>query len=496
MKQFVLCVTTNKCPAIGDAAQIICPYTGTTLSATGGGAGSCSLKTGTSCGVYSINRFPYTFFRTCSETNKHNAYIAYCGKNRDDMYAILLSQGSSSPKWKCRLPEFMTGGLHISPCGGYIIGAGKSGNCYCWSVLAGEGGELSRIWKAHYRSVTCVEFSDLGDFVVTGGNDGVVNVWSLMDIISEGDTLLGDVRKNSTSLDPFKTWSEHQLGITSLYSMQSSRIISTSSDRQIVIMEVFSGKTLGRILMPSSILSLTADSVCHRLFAGGHDGTIYCVDLDAYAIATTAEFAKTIDSSNDRRKKARTDIMPSLSGSKLEETILGKDKAQHLDTNSYISELHGHDRAVSCLNILESGEGLNDILVSGSNDGSVRIWDLNARCCMRILNPWSITSPSISENKPSQNACSPCSSIIALTRDSVEGCVTRKADTLFSISSSSRAKKDDPSMNLIKPLQRFVKSQKEKNTMNHTNAVVPAIESVRHISSVKGWENFEDYNLQ
>jgi FOG: WD40 repeat len=468
----VCVVTTRGIPSTvgsshtNDVAQIIDPQTGSNLSVSGGGG---MLKVGSGVGVYSISRIPLT-----RNQNGEELYMATCGKSKDDMSVHLIVQGcTSSPRWKCRLPEQMDGGLTVSPCGNYVVGAAKSGNCYCWSTF--QEGELLKVWVAHYRPVQSIVFSDCGSFVITGGADGITNVWSLMDIVSMRQSTSSVHRqlqgKRSETLSPVKTWSEHQLPITDFHALPASRLVSTSFDRNVVIMELFSGRTLAKITMPTAINVVTADSRGCRLYLGSVDGTIYCVDIDAYAIAMTAEGAKVIH--NAHNHNSFDDRGPSYSGTLLEETILGMDVPSS-NTGSYISELRGHEGEVTCLAVLE--ENGKDMLASGGMDGSIRFWDLRSRCCMKTVFPWSSTSTmGIDVAQKSESQC-PCSSITVIPRSSIES--KSGGINVFTRDGNTSDKVQGNLIQNLKPLQRFPKEEKieiESSISNNQNGCITNI---------------------
>jgi WD40 repeat protein len=467
----VCVVTTRGIPsALGsshtsDVAQIIDPQTGSILSVSGGGG---MLKVGSGVGVYSFSRVPLS-----RNHDREEVYVATCGKSKDDMSVHLVVQGcTSSPRWKCRLPEPMDGGMIVSPCGNYIVGAAKSGNCYCWSTF--QEGELLRIWAAHYRPVQSIVFSDCGSYLITGGADGITNVWSLMDIVSiiqsTSDHRSQQGRRLET-LSPVKTWSEHQLPITNFHALPASRLVSTSIDRNVVIMELFSGRALAKITMPSAINVVTADSRGCRLYLGSVDGTIYCIDIDAYSIAATVEGAKVIHNAHNHNHF--DDRGPSYSGTLLEETILGMDVSS--SSSSYISELRGHEGEVTCLAVLE--ENGNDVLASGGTDGSIRFWDLRSRCCMKTVFPWSSTSTTGADVVQGSDGPCPCSSITVIPRSSIE---SKSGGGMMNVFTRDGQKIDKVNGNILKnlkPLQRFPRenSNKQDNNNNNNDGIITTI---------------------
>ena len=450
---FAICVTAKKSPSINnsasssDAAQFFCPYTGKSLG---------SIKVGTGVGVHSIS---HLYLR-----GDEGCFLMYAGKSRDDMNACLCSlQCGNVPKWKSRVPEYMEGGLKFSPCGQFIFGAGSSGHCYVWSTF--NEGSLLRAWSAHYRAVQTITFSDCGSYVLTGGADGVVNAWSLLDIVSQDED--HHIQQKSNII-PIRTWSTHHLSVSCLHAIPSGRIISSSPDRQLAIMEIFSGRTLARIMLPSAIETITTDATAHRLYAGGSDGTIYCIDLDLYEVANTAESATTIF----LREKSSSGATSNNGTSHISQSVLGIGK-ENLDTsekndssprNSHISEFKGHQRKIISLVLLEHENNDDDLLISSSEDGTVRVWDVRSRCSARVLVPWpangSLNQSSKLQSNPKSMGSS-CPVILAISREYIENLQSSAASKEM-LSGVSRNEREHKYSNLIKPLQRFVKNNREQ----------------------------------
>ena len=249
LQRYSICVTTSRSPTTSsssstnsDAAQILCPHTGFSSSGFAQSNLGSGLKTGAGVGVHSIASYP-----CAGQFNCQGLYLCYAGSSKENMNAMLLSSGDNanpnaatggSLKWKCRLPEYMEAGLHISPHSpSYVFGGGKSGRAYIWSTF--QNGALLKIWQAHYRPITSISFSSCGGFVITGGADGVVHSWNLLDLLSQSQS---SNIITADDINPVHTWSEHHLPISALYSLPSNRAISVSSDRQLIIMELFNGK--------------------------------------------------------------------------------------------------------------------------------------------------------------------------------------------------------------------------------------------------------------
>lgn len=347
-------------------------------------------------------------------------FLLYGGTSNDDMEAMLSLRSSNGVKWRCRLSEYMEGGLLMSSSSssstgnvnGWVWGGGQSGRAYVWR---GHDGCLVRCWAAHYRAITCLALSSCGGLLLSGGADGMVHSWNVLEIVGDSSEH-STTNSNWNDMNPHHTWSEHQLSVTALHALPANRALSTSTDRTLILMDLTNGTTLARILLPSALTSLVTDSCANRFYAGASDGAIYCVDASAYAIASTAESATVLSDTNTTTKATATATATrraqqrhqSTSGTLLQETLLNEPNTNipHQQQSSSLAELRGHERSVTALAVLE--EDTESLLVSGGDDGTVRIWDLEARCCTRILHPWGDT--------PSTNTTASISSILLLPR--------------------------------------------------------------------------------
>lgn len=516
-----------------DPIQVICPYTGSNI--TSGYSLRCPTSSSNTnkhgaFGVRSLIPVPLSnMMKSGGNDINSTLFIGHGGSSgggsnnnkqqggKDD-HAFLLSRQTSSnnnsnsstnPKWKVRLPTTLSStpqSISISQNSRYVAASSTNGSIYLWDWTILDGDNLINVWKAHYRSITCLLFDDNNNTLFSAGEDGVVNAWCLLDLVDQ-DTNNGG---NSSSIHPFQTWSEHHLPVTSLCILPgsgcgSTRLVSSSLDRNLIIMELggssssssnkdggSNARTLARICMPSGIQTVITDVNSNRLFSGGLDGIIYCIDLCKYSIQETLDgtVGGTFVNVNQSGGGGGSDVFMSqgsrggnsksgdfqslLSGNH----VLPGGLTASTDQSNYVSELKGHVKSVTSLALLDPaslslssnfGSSKSTLLASGSDDGTLRIWDLTSRSCIKVLRPWSTSSDGMNiaaSSSTSQTASSspPITSIIAVPKSSLS---SSGLATSLSGSSGKRGSNNGGDLaSLFKPFKSFLRGT---SVVNHTD---------------------------
>ncbi|GAB4845533.1 hypothetical protein Ancab_038938 [Ancistrocladus abbreviatus] len=216
--------------------------------------------------------------------------------------------------------------------GTYLIGGGASGYIYFWEVPSGR---LLNKWHAHYRAVTCLVLCDDESLLISGAEDGSVRVWSLFMMFDE-------TRKMEARHLYEHSFSEHTLPVTDVvtgYGGSNAIIVSASEDRTCKVWSLSKGRLLRSIVFPCVIDAIALDPGEHVFYAGGKDGKIYIAALNATSYG---------------------------------DSIYG----MHI-----VGLLSEHSKAVTCLKFCANGISL----VSGSEDGLIRVWDTRRQNIIRIF---------------------------------------------------------------------------------------------------------------
>ena len=124
---------------------------------------------------------------------------------RKEAAIYIFRRGQKSPHIKCRLAEPI-GPVLISPDGSYCFAGGTSGTLYAWEVWSGQ---LIRTWHGHHKTVRCLGLTDDASFLVSGGDDAVLSVWNVGDILDSDDGRMVVRERHS--------WADHSQAVTALH---------------------------------------------------------------------------------------------------------------------------------------------------------------------------------------------------------------------------------------------------------------------------------------
>lgn len=264
----------------------------------------------------------------------------------------LWSWGKDMPVWKCHVAEKM-GPVAVSSCGNLLFAGSESGKVYVWDVKTGE---LITVFDAHYKRVSALQLTSDDSHLVTAGEDAIVNVWRLVDLLDEPDA----ASSFQQGVTPVVSFTDHVLPVTALHVGQggvNARIYTASLDRTCKVWSLSSSQCLYSVSCPSYVNACVADPMEQRLFMGCGNGKIYALDLNAAATSITAATARVANASTN--------------GS-----------ASPWGSDALLPEaFEGHESSVTSLQIHASGA----FLVSGDESGNVRVWDSMSRQSLRTI---------------------------------------------------------------------------------------------------------------
>ena len=241
----------------------------------------------------------------------------------------------------CRIQEVLAS-LACDYTGTFLIGGTKKGWLYCWEVGTGK---LLNFWQGHFKTVRRIYFTKAkSPILITASEDGIAKAWDMADVLTASSASSSSSNHHgSISVQPFKVWSHHSQAITDVAVASlgiTTRILTCALDRSLVVQDLHITKKICSIYFPEPLESITCTASGELVFLGASNGDIYVVSL-------------------------------SLT------TIL--DASTSADSKKYV--LLGHSRAVITMALS------NDMktLMSGSEDGTIRIWDVDTMQCLNVL---------------------------------------------------------------------------------------------------------------
>ncbi|KAK2978184.1 hypothetical protein RJ640_030357, partial [Escallonia rubra] len=186
---------------------------------------------------------------------------------------VIFTWPLNKPKAPLRnYPMEATGPLSCTTDGIYLAGGAPSGNIYIWEVT---NGRLLKNWRAHLASLTCLVFSDDGSLLVSGSEDGMIVVWSMISLLDETDC-----GSFPSILSYSKEHTSFVTGLLSKSSRSSSVFVSSSLDGTCKVWDLVSGTLLGTMAFSAPVTAIVLDPAEKFLFSGSADGRIFLSTLD------------------------------------------------------------------------------------------------------------------------------------------------------------------------------------------------------------------------
>ena len=476
-----------------DPVQALCPYTGSNVTGVHPlrvVAGQSSSGAG-AFGVRCLIRVPSSLGCGRGDGGGAALFVGHGGAagGGKDEHAFLVggeappsSNGGGNPlRWRIRPPRPLSRSpqsMAASPDGRHLAACCADGSVLLWEWRDPSGDNLAGSWRAHHRPASCAAF-DPGDTdgstLFTGGEDGVVSAWSLVDVVGGG----GGRRRPPALPDVVRAPPPRDVAVRPTRVREGIRpsgvVVARSESRPHGARgggDGTTGRTLARICLPAGIRTVISDATGGRLYCGGADGTVYVVDLCEFAVRESS-------ASGDGGGGCGSFAYANDGGEGGGVTRAGGDAALG-DAPSHVSELRGHAKAVTCLALLDPSDlaarssGGDDVggvgtsptlLASGSEDGTIRVWDLRARSCVRVLRPWSGSScegggANVASSSTSSAAAPspPVTSIVIVPRSSL----TSHGGASLAMSSADRCSgrrrdADGCSASPYRPLRGFVR---------------------------------------
>ena len=275
-----------------------------------------------------------------------------------DASLIGYGVGARGVDLRSRVPERL-GAAALTPCGAYLAAGGAaSGRLYAWELWSGR---LARAWEGHFRGVSALCWSEGGDALLSGGEDGVVAPWDAC-VVVDADAL-------AAPSPLFDHWSEHSMPVTAVL-CRGLRVFSCALDRTARVRDLASGRLVCTLSVDEAPRCAALDVLDAYLLLGCESGLILRVDLDAQAAASSAAAtARVLD--------ARGATLFEGAGDGGDGALAGLFKAR-APALAYA----GHAARVTGVAQHPSDHA---VLVSASDDGSLRVWDAESRQCVRVV---------------------------------------------------------------------------------------------------------------
>eukprot|EP01038_Epipyxis_sp_PR26KG_P009121 gene9121-12302_t len=313
---------------------------------------NCIADSGTLCTLGTSNS-SFSGYRSSGD------YFAVAQAKKPCINIYQWGNRKSSLHMQCHIQQIVTC-LCSDSSGTFLFGGTKNGWIYIWDCSTGA---LINSWQSHFKAVTRVKASNNGQFLVSFSEDGMGRVWDLSKVLDNSDFFKSSTK--TSSISAYRSWNPHTLTVKDMYLIDGVsllRAISCSYDKTVVMYDIYTGKQCLRLSFPQPLESIVCNPTEDMLCVGSVNGSIYIVDLSITAISITASSSKIVLSS-------------------------GSSILNHVQDRSLLPpgtiELSGHSKCVTSLSFSSD----NVTLVSGSEDGTVKMWNIWTRQCLKECRP-------------------------------------------------------------------------------------------------------------
>ena len=296
---------------------------------------------------------PGCAYKTGTVTNKNSSdgYDFFLVSQSDRKAINVWSWGRTQPHFKCPMPEAI-GPLCVTKSGVFCFGGSVTGRIFVWDLASGE---LLRSTNAHFKKITKICETKDGSYLITGGDDAVIHVWNIIDLIESNNTM------DDVSVKPFFSWTDHTLPITDIYCNIGGvhgHLWSTSMDHTCKVWSLSRQHLLHSISFPTYVTSVVTDLEERKVYVGGGDGKIY---------VTSMRYLRNANSSNNINNNYNVN---NNNNNNYNNNNNNNRKNQQI--------LQAHHGRINCLVMtLDSTR-----LISGGVDGIIVVWD--AASCVSL----------------------------------------------------------------------------------------------------------------
>ena len=278
-----------------------------------------------------------------------------------------------------------------STCGSLVAVGFESGEV---SMYERSTGKMRGKFTAHFKRVVKMQFTSDGSSLITCSEDTAVSAWSVCEAL-KCDTLNNNNASSSSftssSLEPMKSWTSHQLQVTDVCCSKSAGagadlVASCSIDRTARVFSMTHGtgsECLATFGLPKALTAICMDGEDRCIFVGSCDGEIYEMNINGAPVVEMGGggHLHDIERDDDDDDRGGEEEVKEEEDDKEKGNDNKKRRRMKKKKNESFTTYRGHDRAIVSLHCTSNGHHL----LSTSEDGTCRLWDRASGKCIKTV---------------------------------------------------------------------------------------------------------------